>query len=104
MASGEAIRSVLTGTEPTLTFQENGDAMLRTGCNDGRTTWTLDGELLTFGPVAQTRKLCPEPPGLMEQEAALVAALESSASVVVTPDALTLLDDHGRIVLGATRN
>jgi heat shock protein HslJ len=44
---------------------------------------------------------CDDPPGVMEQETAIYAALESAARVEVTPGSLTVLDGEGRIALEA---
>jgi heat shock protein HslJ len=50
----------------TLAFLEGGQAQVQLDCNRGRTTWTAatpsDGAgTITFGPVASTRMLCPQP-------------------------------------------
>jgi hypothetical protein len=50
-----------------------------------------------------TLKLCAEPAGVMEQEAALVHALEAAARVQVTPNLLTVFDSADRIVIVANR-
>jgi len=46
---------------------------------------------------------CDDPPGVMEQETALLQALESAARVEITPDTLTILDADGRIAVDAAR-
>jgi heat shock protein HslJ len=103
VATGDAIESVLVGTEPALTFAEDGDLAVDTGCNTGGSDWELDGQDLTVGAVRLTRKACADPPGVMDQEAAIVAALESTATVEITPGSLTLLDGDGRIALTAVQ-
>lgn len=93
----------IDGTNPTLTFDAGGNAILQSGCNTARTTWKLDGSRLTIEPASQTRMQCDQPAGAMSQEAALIAALESAARVDISPDSLTILDDKGLIALIATR-
>jgi heat shock protein HslJ len=104
VATEDAIVSTVAGTEPTVTFHENGDLRLVTGCNDGSSSWELDGNELTIDPVRQTLRFCAEPNGVMEQEAALAAALEATARVEVTPESLTLLRRNGTILLVANKN
>jgi heat shock protein HslJ len=98
-----AITSVLAGTEPTARFSGDGSLVVETGCNTLRTAWTVDGRSITVEPPAGTLMSCAEPAGVMEQEAALVAALADAATVEVTPVALTLLDADGLIVVTAQR-
>jgi heat shock protein HslJ len=43
----------------TLQFQPDGRVVVRADCNRGSGTYTLDGNRLTFGPIALTRRQCP---------------------------------------------
>jgi heat shock protein HslJ len=104
VATGDAITSAVAGTEPAIIFRDNGDVRLVTGCNDGSGSWTLDGNDLGIGPLRQTRKFCTEPPGVMEQETALTAALDAAARIEITPGDLTILDANGSIVLVAVKH
>ena len=45
------------------------------GCNNYITSYTVDGNNLTIGMAAVTMMFCAEPEGVMEQEAAYLAAL-----------------------------
>ena len=98
---GSAIESTAPGTEPTVTFDEGGRLAVVTGCNDGGGEWELDGDELSIGALLHTMMACDDPPGVMEQETAIYAALESAARVEVTPGSLTVLDGEGRIALEA---
>jgi heat shock protein HslJ len=102
VATGDAISSVVAGTEPTLTFADDGTLTMQTGCNTATSSWELDGDALTIDLPQTTKKACPEPPGVMEQEAALVRALRSTARVDIAPGELVLLHDDGTIALVAT--
>jgi len=73
------------------------------GCNTLSSQWSLEGSDLQIDPPAQTRMFCDQPPGVMEQEAALVAALTATAEVQIAGDRISLLDEDGSIVLIGTR-
>lgn len=103
VGTGDAVESVIDGTEPTVTFAEGGDLSVETGCNIGGGDWELDDHELTVGPVRLTMMACDDPPGVMEQEAAIVSALEAAARVEIAPGSLTVLDDDGLIVLIAVQ-
>ncbi|HWB56477.1 MAG TPA: META domain-containing protein [Gaiellaceae bacterium] len=64
------------------------------GCNRYVGGYTLDGDRLTVGPIATTRMACA--PEAMEAEDAFLAALGATAGLVVSDEALALLDEGGR--------
>ena len=101
VATSDAIESVLTGTKPAVTFDEDGTLKLVTGCNDAHGDWTLEDDELTVDPLRQTKKLCSDPDGIMSQKASLARALESATRVQVAPRKLTLLNSGGQIVPAA---
>lgn len=50
----------------TLAFRAGGEAQVQLDCNRGRTTWTAGkpgngAGAMTFGPVASTKMMCPQP-------------------------------------------
>jgi len=103
VATGDSVDSVLDGTEPTITFGEGGDLTMETGCNTAGSSWELDGDELTVERARTTLMACDDPPGVMEQEAALLQALESAARVEIAPGTLTILDAEGAIVIVAVQ-
>jgi heat shock protein HslJ len=103
VATGDAIESVLAGTEPTVTFAADGTVTLMTGCNNAAGEWELDGDEMTIEVGPRTMMACEDPPGLTAQENALVAALDAAARIEIAPGSLTLLDDDGLIVLVAVQ-
>jgi heat shock protein HslJ len=98
--TGDAIVSVASGTDPTITFTDDGDLSLQTGCNPVGGSWELDGDRLDVGSLHQGFKHCEGPEG--DQETALIRALDAAARVEITPDTLTILDGQGRIAVVAT--
>lgn len=101
VARGDAMESPVQGSRPTITFEANGDLVLETGCNQVRGEYELIGDRLLVNGLSQTFMECPEPPAVMEQEQALVRALERAERLEAVPERLVLLDGDGRIVLVA---
>jgi hypothetical protein len=66
-------------------------------------SWELDGDELTVERARTTLMACDDPPGVMEQEAALLQALESAARVEIAPGTLTILDAEGAIAMAAVQ-
>jgi heat shock protein HslJ len=88
----------LTGSVVTLDFQAtqvSGSA----GCNNFSGPYQTDGNKIEFGPLATTRKMCAQPLGIMEQEAAYLAALEAAAEYDLGGNRLEIKDDRGDVSL-----
>jgi heat shock protein HslJ len=92
-----AVQSLIEGTTATVTFAEDGTLSGDGGCNTFRGTATVEGATLAVGPLAATAMACPEPEGLSEQEAAFLAALESSTRWAIDGQTLELRDDSGAL-------
>lgn len=95
----EAVVSPLRGTEITALFGEDGSLTGSAGCNSYATTYELDGDEITIGPIRITFMMCAEPEGIMEQESAYLAALESAASYSIAGDTLKLTDAGGKLAV-----
>ena len=80
------VTSLLAETAMSLRFDEDGKLSGSAGCNGFSATYTIDGEALEIGKSASTRKHCPEPEGLMDQERRFLEALENDPSVKPDPD------------------
>jgi heat shock protein HslJ len=73
----------------TLSFNE-GNASGRSGCNQYSGSADYDDRRITFGPSISTKMACVGA-GIMETEAAYLAALQGARSFTIGPDgALTL--------------
>lgn len=99
--TGAGVQSMVEGTGPIARVAADGNLVVETGCNTLRTTWEIDGREIAIEQPAGTLMNCEEPAGVMDQEAAIAAALTAASTVEITPAALTLLDDAGDIVLTA---
>jgi heat shock protein HslJ len=71
------VTSVIAGTTITAHF-ENGVVSGSSGCNSYSAGYSVSGPTIAIGPAASTRMACSQPAGVMEQEAAYLAALETA--------------------------
>ena len=93
-------RPVLPGTQTTAEFAINADGQTGTisgnaGCNTYNAPIT---GALQLGPIASSMSLCPEPPGVMDQEAAYLAALQTANSFTLASNQLLIGTRSGLLV------
>jgi heat shock protein HslJ len=93
-----SIQSVIPDTEIVATFQA-GRLFGSAGCNNYTGSVEVSGSAISIPAPATTLRLCTAPPGIMEQEAAYLAALPRSVRITVAPDALTLYGGDGAVLL-----
>ncbi|MFQ5812502.1 MAG: META domain-containing protein [Anaerolineae bacterium] len=94
--------SLLIGTEITALFGDDGSLTGSAGCNNYKASYEVDGETISIGPAGATRMMCAKPKGIMEQESAYLAALESAAIYQIKGDSLKMLDADGKHLLSYT--
>ena len=88
--------SLLSGTEITALFGDDGSLSGSAGCNNYTAAYEVDGETMSIGPAGVTRMMCAKPEGIMEQESAYLAALESVAAYQIKGNKLELFDADGK--------
>ncbi len=93
-------RPVLPGTQTTAEFAINADGQTGTisgnaGCNTYNAAIT---GVLQVGPIASTKRLCPEPPGLMNQEYEYLEALQTANSFTQASNQL-LIGTRGELLV-----
>ena len=76
----QAVVSVLSGTQLSMSFAADGRVSGSAGCNNFMGTYSASGSSLQLGPAATTRKLCAQP-GVMEQEQQFLKAMETAATI-----------------------
>jgi heat shock protein HslJ len=91
----DAFRTLVPGTEITLTLGDDGDVSGSAGCNTYTATYELDADTIEISQPAATFKSCAEPQGVMEQEQAYLSALPTAASYRLDGGSLQLLGDDG---------
>jgi heat shock protein HslJ len=101
--SGDAVLSVIAGTEVTASFGEDGTLSGSSGCNTYRATYEADRGQIEISAPAGTKKACAEPAGAMEQEAAYLAGLPTAVRYRVDGRSLTLERADGTIFATYTR-
>ena len=66
------------------------------GCNQFTGSVTVTGDGLSFGPIASTRRMCPE---VMQQEGAFLQALENAQRFSVSGEDLAIENANGEVTL-----
>ncbi|WP_405750914.1 META domain-containing protein [Streptomyces sp. NBC_00012] len=101
LVSGSTASSLPSGTEEKarLTFGEDGSVRGTLGCNQFRSTATVTGSTITFGPPEGTKMMCPDP--RMKLERALLAVLDGRTTYRIDHRTLSLTAANGE-GLGAT--
>lgn len=94
----QAVTNVMEETTITAVFSEDGKLNGSAGCNTYMSSYTLDGQSITIQPLATTRKLCPEPAGVMEQEAAFVKTLPQATTYTISGGNLELRTAEGALI------
>lgn len=86
--------SVPDGVTATATFGEDGSLTGSGGCNNFSGSYTIEGGLITVGPIAATLKLCPDS---SDTERLYLDALQGASTWSTTGGGL-VLDGAGRLV------
>lgn len=97
-----AVASIVHGTTVTLAFDANGRASGSAGCNSFTAGYEASAPKLRFKAPASTRRMCPGE-GVMEQEAAFLAALASVDTMRFEGNRLELRRADGALAAGLTR-
>lgn len=98
----DAVVSLVSGTEISATFGDDGHLAGSAGCNRYGGTWFVDEAAITIGPLATTRRMCPGPEGLMEQEQAFLAAMGRVATWRIDGEHLELRASDGALQVSFT--
>lgn len=95
----EAVVSALSGTELTAVFGDEGRVWGSAGCNSYNGAYASGGATISVGDVAVTEMACTEPEGVMEQEIAYLAALQSAKTWSIRGGMLELRTAEGAIAV-----
>ncbi len=89
-----------SGGEQFIAFKSGGELVGFGGCNNVFGNYAQDGTSLTIGPLAMTKKLCPD---AMAAEGAFISALERAQSFDATHVKLSIRDEDQKIILSLNR-
>lgn len=83
-----------------IAFKSKGEVVGFGGCNNFFGSYTQEGQALTFGPLASTKKFCQ---GKMEAETAFLQSVQNTRQYEATHLAMTFIDENGETLLQLRR-
>lgn len=92
--AGGDLATLFTSKIPTMEFTADGKVMGNAGCNNYRSTYTLNDDTVTFGPVMSTKMACPG----MQGEQLFTSLLTNPLHAKLDGDRL-IFSQKGRVVL-----
>jgi len=95
-ALGDEIIDANSEQQPYLTLDNDGKVHGHAGCNGLNGSYQHNGDALSFGAIATTRKACPD----MEGEQAFLQALKAASGYRIDGELLTLFDDNDQPLAG----
>ena len=97
--TGSTVSTVPAGATAALTFRPRTVAV-EAGCNSGSGAYTVDGDTITFGPIALTMMACPA--DKMALETAVLSVLQGQATYAIDANTLRLVNEPNGLHLVAT--
>jgi heat shock protein HslJ len=97
--ANEGVSSVPEGAMASLVFDASSVAV-ETGCNSGSGGYIAEDDLITFGPIATTLKLCVDE-GVAALEQSVLGVLQGEVESAIDGNTLTLTKDGTGLVLTA---
>jgi heat shock protein HslJ len=95
--------SPILETTLTAVFGADGQIAGSAGCNRYRAAYETSDARITVGLPATTRMACPEPGGVMAQEAAFLTALQTAATYLFRGNRLELRTAGGALAVALQR-
>jgi len=92
-------KPLLPESEVSLIFNEDGRLSGSAGCNNYQSAYETEGSAIAIEQIVATRAYCDLPQGIMEQESAYLASLQSVAAYHIQGDKLTMEDADGQVLL-----
>ncbi len=91
----QAVVSTMAGTDLTANFGADGMLSGNSGCNEYSATYKIDGDKISIGPAATTRKACEQ--AIMDQETQYLTALSTAATYRIDGSKLELRTADGAL-------
>jgi len=86
--------TVLEGPIITANF-EDGEVNGSAGCNSFSGSYQVEGDTISFGPIASTLMACMDPEGIMEQETMFLAWLQDAQTFWIRDNQLLIFRSDG---------
>ena len=86
----QAVTSLLPDTHANVSFGSDGQMNGNAGCNNFSGSYSVNGNSISVGQPASQRVSCADPEGIMDQEAQILAALQSASTFTVSGNQLEL--------------
>lgn len=83
-----------------IAFKSKGEVRGFGGCNNFFGTYVQDGQALTFGPLASTKKFCQ---GKMDAESSFLQSVQNTRQYEATHLSMSLIDENGAVLLQLRR-
>ncbi len=99
----EAVVGLLEGTEITALFDSNEGLSGNAGCNEYFASYLATDGAILIGRVGATFRFCPEPNGVMDQEAAYLDALRTATTYTIEGNTLEMRDANDAIAVQMAR-
>lgn len=90
----------LQGSDQFVAFKTKGELNGNGGCNNFFGSYTQEGNILTFGPLASTRKMCH---GKMEAERRFMESLQKARRYEATHKVITFFDEDETLLMTLQR-
>jgi heat shock protein HslJ len=100
LIQGDAASTVPKGVTSTVTFTAQGSVQVSPGCNSGGGPYTVEGDQVTFGPIALTQMACEGPAS--DVEAAVIQVMDGTATFQLDGSSLTLTNGPSGLVYRAS--
>ncbi len=97
----QAVVSTMAGTDLTANFGADGTLTGNGGCNQYTATYKVEGNQISIGPAATTRKACDQ--AIMDQEQQYLAALATAATYRLDGSRLELRTADGALAADFSR-
>ncbi len=97
----QAVTSVMGGVTMTADFGKDGNLTGNAGCNDYNGPYKVNGNQITIGPLASTKKACEQT--VMDQEMQYLTALGTAATYQMEGKTLELRTKDGALAADFTK-
>lgn len=101
--TGAGISTLIGGSRINVEFGGNGQVTGNSGCNTFSGSYQVNGNRLSVGQLGGGMMNCPEPEGVMQQEAEFLTTLQSAATFRIDGNRLEIQNGAGQIAVIANR-